>query len=64
MITIPAELTYKDYRARIETGNDEWFHGQVLLDHDTVTFKGRTLEELRREFARSIAAYEDSSDYN
>ncbi|HYN82085.1 MAG TPA: type II toxin-antitoxin system HicB family antitoxin [Gemmatimonadaceae bacterium] len=53
-----ATLEYKGYVARIETDEDsESFHGRVLNISDVVNFKGRSMAELKREFAKSMEEY-------
>src|SRR5476651_2094204 len=53
-----ATLEYKGYIARIETDDDnDAFHGRVINISDVVNFKGRSMAELKREFANSMRAY-------
>lgn len=51
-------LTYKGYTAAIEEDVEIGiFLGQVLNIEDVVTFAGRTPEELRAKFHKSIDTY-------
>jgi predicted HicB family RNase H-like nuclease len=51
-------LEYKGYVARIEADEDnERFHGRVINISDVVNFKGRSMAELKREFAKSMEEY-------
>lgn len=53
-----ATLEYKGYIARIDADEDtESFHGRVINISDVVTFKGRSMTELKREFAKSMKVY-------
>lgn len=53
-------MRHGDYLARITYDEDaESFLGQVINIRDVVTFYGRSVEELRREFATSIEVYLD-----
>lgn len=53
-----ATLEYKGYVARIEADEDsESFHGRVINISDVVNFKGRSMAELKREFAKSLEEY-------
>jgi len=53
-----ATLAYKGYVARIDADEDtDSFHGRVINISDIVNFKGRSMAELKREFARSMEAY-------
>ena len=53
-----ATLEYEGYIARIETDEDNnGFHGRVINISDVVNFKGRSMAELKREFASSIREY-------
>jgi predicted HicB family RNase H-like nuclease len=55
---IMATLEYKGYIARIDADEEnEKFHGRVINISDVVNFKGRSVTELKREFARSIKEY-------
>jgi predicted HicB family RNase H-like nuclease len=53
-----ATLEYEGYIARIETDEDNnGFHGRVINISDVINFKGRSMAELKREFANSIREY-------
>ena len=53
-----ATLEYKGYIARIETDEENnGFHGRVVNISDVINFKGRSMAELKREFANSIKEY-------
>lgn len=53
-----ATLEHKGYIARIETDEENnGFHGRVINIGDVVNFKGRSMSELKREFANSIKEY-------
>ncbi len=51
-------LTYKGYTAQIEVDTEAaLLHGRVLDIKDVVTFKGKTVEELRQAFEDSVDDY-------
>lgn len=51
-------LNYKGYTAQIEVDVDAGIlFGQVLDINDVITFKGKTVEEIRQEFKNSIDDY-------
>src|SRR5690349_20265718 len=51
-------MNYKGYTAKIDFDNEAGlFHGQVLNLRDVITFQGRSVEELREEFANSVEDY-------
>ena len=53
-----ATLEYEGYIARIETDEESnGFHGRVINIGDVVNFKGRSMAELKREFASSMKEY-------
>ena len=53
-------MTHNGYIASIELDEDAGlFHGEVINTRDVLTFRGRTLEELRSAFADTIADYVD-----
>lgn len=55
-----ATLEYKGYIARIEVDDEnDGFHGRVINVSDVINFKGKSMAELRKEFARSIETYLD-----
>lgn len=51
-------MQHEGYTARLEYDDASGaFHGRVLGIQDVITFEGRSVAELRREFARSVAEY-------
>lgn len=55
-----ATLEYKGYVARIEIDEENnGFHGRVVNISDVVNFKGRSMVELKKEFAKSMEVYFD-----
>jgi predicted HicB family RNase H-like nuclease len=51
-------MRYKDYVAQITYDPSiDSFHGRVIGMRDVVDFIGRTPEELRKEFAKSVEDY-------
>ncbi|MDP9178168.1 MAG: type II toxin-antitoxin system HicB family antitoxin [Gemmatimonadota bacterium] len=53
-----ATLEYKGYIARIDADEGtNGFHGWVINISDVVNFKGRSMAELKREFAKSMEVY-------
>jgi predicted HicB family RNase H-like nuclease len=51
-------MRYKDYYARVEFDDSaDRFHGRVLGMKDVIDFYGRTPDELRREFRKSVDEY-------
>lgn len=51
-------LTYKGYAAKIDINLEgECLHGRVLDINDTVTFEGKTVEDIKRQFHRSVDEY-------
>lgn len=51
-------MTYKGYTANLEVDVEaEIIFGRVLDINDVVTFKGRTVEEARQEFYKSVDDY-------
>ncbi len=53
-----ATLEHKGYVARIDIDEENnGFHGRVINISDVVNFKGRTMAELKREFAKSMDTY-------
>lgn len=55
-----ATLKYKGYIARIDADEqDGYFHGRVINITDVVNFEGRSIAELKREFAKSMEVYFD-----
>ena len=53
-----ATMQYKNYIARIDIDEqNDTFHGRVINISDVINFKGKSMAELKREFAKSIEAY-------
>lgn len=53
-----ATLEYKGYIARIDVDEEnDAFHGRVINISDVINFKGKSMAELKREFAKSIETY-------
>jgi predicted HicB family RNase H-like nuclease len=53
-------LRYRDYIATIEADEDGgFFHGEVINTRAVLTFQGKSLDELKHEFAETIADYEE-----
>jgi predicted HicB family RNase H-like nuclease len=53
-----ATLEYEGYLARIEIDEENsGFHGRLIDIGDIVNFKGRSMAELKREFANSMKVY-------
>ena len=51
-------MRYKGYEAVVEYDEDAGlFHGEVTNLRDVITFQGRSVEELKREFAASVEDY-------
>jgi predicted HicB family RNase H-like nuclease len=51
-------MEYKGYTAKIEYDDQAGhFHGQVINLRDVITFQGRSVDELRTEFAASVDDY-------
>jgi len=51
-------LRYQDYLAQVEyDAESDSFHGRVLNVRDVITFEGRSVAELKREFAASVEDY-------
>jgi predicted HicB family RNase H-like nuclease len=51
-------MRYKHYEAAIKFDDEtEQFHGEVINTRDVVTFQGRSVAELRREFKNSVEDY-------
>ena len=51
-------MNYKGYTAQIEVDVEAGIlFGQVLDINDVITFKGKTVEEIRQEFKNSIDDY-------
>lgn len=53
-------MKYKHYEAAVKFDNEtEQFHGEVVNTRDVVTFQGRSVAELKREFKNSVEDYLD-----
>lgn len=53
-----ATMEYKGYVARIDVDEEnDGFHGRVINISDVINFKGRSMAELKKEFARSMKTY-------
>jgi len=53
-------MTYQGYVAPIEYDADmRMFHGRVLNANSVITFYGASVDELEREFAKSMNTYFD-----
>lgn len=53
-----ATMEYKGYVARIDVDEEnDGFHGRVINISDVVNFKGRSMAELKKEFAKSMKTY-------
>ena|SRR5687767_2064027 len=51
-------MKYKQYEAAIKFDDEtEQFHGEVINTRDVVTFQGRSVAELKREFKNSVEDY-------
>lgn len=51
-------MRYKDYEASITFDPEaELFHGEVLDINDTITFQGRSVDELKQALADSVEDY-------
>jgi predicted HicB family RNase H-like nuclease len=51
-------MRYRDYVGKVEyDAESDTFHGQVVGIRDVVTFEGRSVEELRGEFQKSVDVY-------
>ena len=51
-------MKYKNYTAAIEYDQEtEWFIGRVNNVADVITFYGKSVDGLQREFAASVEAY-------
>ncbi len=51
-------MAYKGYVARVEVDDEnDTLHGRVINITDVVNFKGRTISDLKREFANSMKEY-------
>jgi predicted HicB family RNase H-like nuclease len=51
-------MTYKNYMAHIEFDDkSEIFHGDVINTRDVITFQGKSVKELKKQFVNSIEDY-------
>jgi predicted HicB family RNase H-like nuclease len=51
-------MEYKGYTAKVEFDSEaDLFHGQVQYLTDVITFQGRSVDELKTEFANSVDDY-------
>lgn len=51
-------MTYKGYEATVEYDEDAgMFHGEVINLRDVITFQGKSVAELKKAFAGSVADY-------
>ena len=51
-------MTHKGYEARVEFDDEAGlFHGEVMNLRDVITFQGKSVAELKRAFAGSVADY-------
>ena len=51
-------MKYKNYEAAIDYDGDiEMFHGVVVNTRDVITFYGKSVAELKREFKNSVEDY-------
>ncbi|MBV9214605.1 MAG: type II toxin-antitoxin system HicB family antitoxin [Acidobacteria bacterium] len=51
-------MKYKNYEAAVDFDDDlEMFHGTVINTRDLITFYGKSVAELKREFKRSVDDY-------
>ncbi len=51
-------MKYKNYEAAVDFDDDmEMFHGTVINTRDVITFYGKSVAELKREFKNSVDDY-------
>lgn len=51
-------LKYKDYIGHVEFDDEaEIFYGEVINTRDVITFQGKTVKELKKEFVESVEDY-------
>ena len=51
-------MKYKDYEAAVDFDDElEMFHGSVVNTRDVITFYGKSVAELKREFRNSVDDY-------
>ena len=53
-------MNYKNYEAAVDFDSDiEMFHGTVINTRDVISFYGKSVAELKREFKNSVDDYID-----
>jgi len=53
-------MEYKDYYAKIEySSDDDLFFGSIIGINDSITFEGKSIEELRIAFQEAVDDYLD-----
>jgi len=53
-------IEYKDYYAKIEySSDDELFFGSIVGIGDSITFEGKSVEELKKAFQEAVDDYLD-----
>lgn len=53
-------LKHKNFIAKVEPDESgEFMHGEVINTKDIITFQGRTIKQLEREFTTSVTDYID-----
>ena len=58
-------MEYKDYLGTVEWHDDEGiFKGEVLLHRNCISYEGKTIEELRNNFHKSIDNYIEVCEKN
>ena len=51
-------MKYKGYQAFVEFDDEaDLFHGEVLGTKDVITFQGKSVEEIKKEFKKSVDVY-------
>ena len=51
-------MKYKKYEATVEFDDElEMFHGSVINTRDVITFYGKSVTELKKEFKNSVESY-------
>lgn len=51
-------MKYKNYEATVRFDDEtEMFHGEVINTRDVITFQGKSVAELKREFKNSVEDY-------
>lgn len=51
-------MKYKNYEAAVDFDDElEMFHGTVINTRDVITFYGKSVAELKREFKNSVEDY-------